>query len=161
VNGRFPVNPTIDWRGHEGLKWLGCGRSGFAQRQAPNGALSCGTPKSGVPDGDTRIGFQALHLVATVIATGIDAGDRRPGRRLGHPPSETTETLRVAATRRLLLREGMPGRGLIFTEEQASGSTLPRWLARWAMTGQAPAAVSTGLSPNAERDCGRAQPGAR
>jgi transposase len=69
-----------------------------------------------------------LLLVATVI----DACAYRPGRRLGHPPAET---IRVVATLRRFLREGTPWRSLAATEDQASGSTLRRALARWAATG--------------------------
>jgi transposase len=73
--------------------------------------------------------FKLLHLIATVI----DACDHhRPGRGPGHPP---TETIRVVATLRRFLREGTPWRGLIATEDQASGSTLRRCLMRWARTG--------------------------
>jgi hypothetical protein len=71
--------------------------------------------------------FRLLHLIATVI----DACDRPPDRGPGHPP---TETIRVVATLRRFLREGTPWRGLTATEEQASGSTLRRCLARWAET---------------------------
>ena len=39
------------------------------------------------------------------------------------------------ATLRRSLREGTPWRGLTATEDQASGSTLRRWLARWAEAG--------------------------
>jgi transposase len=72
--------------------------------------------------------FRLLHLIATVI----DACDRPPGRGPGHPP---TETIRVVATLRRFLREGTAWRGLTATEDQASGSTLRRCLARWAETG--------------------------
>ena len=73
--------------------------------------------------------FKLLHLIATVI----DACDHpRPGRGPGHPP---TETIRVVATLRRFLREGTPWRGLIATEDHASGSTLRRRLMRWARTG--------------------------
>jgi transposase len=72
--------------------------------------------------------FKLLHLIATVI----DACDQLPGRGPGHPP---TETIRVVATLRRFLREGTPWRGLTATEDQASGSTLRRCLARWAETG--------------------------
>jgi hypothetical protein len=71
--------------------------------------------------------FRLLHLIATVI----DACDRPPDRGPGHPP---TETIRVVATLRRFLREGTPWRSLTATEEQASGSTLRRCLARWAET---------------------------
>jgi transposase len=72
--------------------------------------------------------FRLLHLIATVI----DACDRPPGRGPGHPPSET---IRVVAALRRFLREGTPWRGLRAAEDQASGSTLRRCLARWAGTG--------------------------
>src|SRR3712207_4397640 len=72
--------------------------------------------------------FRLLHLIATVI----DACGPRRGRGPGHPP---TETIRAVATLRRFLREGTPWRALMATEEQASGSTLRRCLARWAETG--------------------------
>jgi transposase len=72
--------------------------------------------------------FRLSHLVATAI----DVCERRPGRGPGHPP---TETIRVVAALRRFLREGTPWRGLTATEDQASGSTLRRRLARWARTG--------------------------
>jgi transposase len=71
--------------------------------------------------------FRLLHLIATVI----DACDRPADRGPGHPP---TETIRVVTTLRRFLREGTPWRSLTATEEQASGSTLRRCLARWAET---------------------------
>ncbi len=73
---------------------------------------------------DVRI----LRLIATVI----DYCDppREGGR--GHPP---TETIRVLATLRRFLREGTPWRSLTATAAQASGSTLRRWLTRWARMG--------------------------
>ncbi len=70
--------------------------------------------------------FRLLHL----IATAIDACDP-PGSEPGRPPAGTT---RVVATLRRFLREGTPWRGLTATEDQASGSTLRRCLARWAET---------------------------
>jgi transposase len=72
--------------------------------------------------------FRISHLVATVI----DACGRPKSRGRGHPP---TATVRVVAALRRFLREGTPWRGLISTEDQASGSTLRRCLARWAETG--------------------------
>ena len=72
--------------------------------------------------------FRLLHLITTVI----DACDRPADRGPGHPP---TETIRVVTTLRRFLREGTPWRSLTATEEQASGSTLRRCLARWAETG--------------------------
>ena len=71
--------------------------------------------------------FRLLHLIATVI----DACDRPADRGPCHPP---TETIRVVTTLRRFLREGTPWRSLTATEEQASGSTLRRCLARWAET---------------------------
>lgn len=75
--------------------------------------------------------FRLLHLVSTVI----DTCDRQPERGPGHPP---TKTFRVVATLRRFLREGTPWRGLVATEDQASGATLRRCLARWASTGVLP-----------------------
>jgi transposase len=72
--------------------------------------------------------FRLLHLIASVI----DACDQQPARQPGHPP---TETIRVVATLRRFLREGAPWRCLTATDNQASGSTLRRCLARWAGTG--------------------------
>jgi len=73
---------------------------------------------------DARI----LGLIATVVA--CCEGRREPGP--GHPPAET---VRVLATLRQFLREGTPWRSLRATEAKASGSTLRRWLERWARTG--------------------------
>ena len=73
---------------------------------------------------DVRI----LRLIATVIAF---CDPPREGCR-GHPPAET---VRVLATLRRFLREGTPWRSLTATEAQVSGSTLRRWLTRWAQTG--------------------------
>ena len=73
---------------------------------------------------DVRI----LRLIATVIE--VCDPPREGGR--GHPP---TETIRVLATLRRFLREGTPWRSLTATAAQASGSTLRRWLTRWAETG--------------------------
>jgi transposase len=75
--------------------------------------------------------FRLLHLIATVI----DACDRPRGRAPGHP---ATATIRVVATLRRFLREGTPWRGLRATEDQASGSTLRRCMARWGETGLLP-----------------------
>jgi transposase len=72
--------------------------------------------------------FRLLHLVATVI----DACDRKTEPGPGHPP---TETIRVVSTLRRFLREGTPWRALTATKDQASGATLRRCLARWAATG--------------------------
>ena len=73
---------------------------------------------------DVRI----LRLIATVIDS---CGPPREGGR-GHPRAET---VRVLATLRRFLREGTPWRSLTATEDQVSGSTLRRWLTRWAQTG--------------------------
>jgi transposase len=75
--------------------------------------------------------FRLFQLIATVI----DACSPQPRRRPGHPP---TDTIRTVATLRLFLREGTPWRSLAATEDQASGSTLRRCLARWAETGLLP-----------------------
>ena len=73
---------------------------------------------------DVRI----LRLIATVIEF---CDPPREGGR-GHPPAET---IRVLATLRRFLREGTPWRSLTATADQASGSTLRRWLTRWARMG--------------------------
>ena len=73
---------------------------------------------------DVRI----LRLIATVI----DHCGRPSAGGRGRP---RTETVRVLAALRRFLREGTPWRSLAATEDQASGSTLRRWLARWAETG--------------------------
>ncbi len=73
--------------------------------------------------------FRILHLVAAVMDA---CGQPRCRGRGGHPP---TATIRVLAALRRFLREGTPWRSLTATEDQASGSTLRRCLARWAETG--------------------------
>lgn len=73
---------------------------------------------------DVRI----LRLIATVI----DYCDPPREGSPGHPPAET---IRVLRTLRRFLREGTPWRSLIATAAQASGSTLRRWLTRWAWMG--------------------------
>jgi transposase len=73
---------------------------------------------------DSRI----LRLIATVIEF---CDPPQEGAR-GHPPAET---IRVLATLRRFLREGTPWRSLTATAVQASGSTLRRWLTRWARIG--------------------------
>jgi transposase len=83
---------------------------------------------SGAQTGTAALDFRLLHLIATVI----DACDRPSERGPGHPP---TETIRVVATLRRFLREGTPWRGLVASEDQASGSTLRRALTRWTGTG--------------------------
>jgi transposase len=72
--------------------------------------------------------FRILALIATVVE--CCEGRREPGP--GHPP---TEIVRVLATLRQFLREGTPWRSLRATKDKASGSTLRRWLTRWAETG--------------------------
>jgi transposase len=72
--------------------------------------------------------IRILGLIATVIE--ICAPPRESGR--GHPP---TDTVRVLRTLRRFLREGTPWRSLTATRDQASGSTLRRWLTSWAETG--------------------------
>src|SRR3954452_476613 len=83
---------------------------------------------SGTSDKDTSLDFRLLNLIATVI----EACEHPRSSRRGHPP---TATIRVLATLRRFLREGTPWRGLVATEDRASGSTLRRCLARWAETG--------------------------
>ncbi len=69
-----------------------------------------------------------LDLIATVIECCGQPRERGPG----HPRAET---VRVLATLRQFLREGTPWRSLRATEDKASGSTLRRWLERWARRG--------------------------
>ena len=57
--------------------------------------------------------------------------DGQNEQRRGHPRAET---VRVLATLRRFLREGTPWRSLRASDEEASGSTLRRTLARWAET---------------------------
>src|SRR3954449_2530099 len=70
--------------------------------------------------------------ILDVIATVIERLEGPRGTGPGHPP---TETVRVLATLRRFLREGTPWRSLRATKDKASGSTLRRWLTRWAETG--------------------------
>jgi transposase len=72
--------------------------------------------------------FRLLNLLAEVIA----CCEVPPQAGPGHPRSET---VRVLATLRRFLREGTPWRSLRASAGQASGSTLRRFLARWAETG--------------------------
>src|SRR3982751_4250555 len=76
----------------------------------------------------TEVDRRILDLVATVVERCEVPGEPGPG----HPPSET---VRVLATLRRFLREGTPWRSLRASPGQASGSTLRRFLARWAETG--------------------------
>ncbi len=72
--------------------------------------------------------IRLLRLIATVIEF---CAPPQEGAR-GPPPAETVRVLR---TLRRFLREGPPWRSLTATAAQASGSTLRRWLTRWAETG--------------------------
>ena len=72
--------------------------------------------------------IRILRLIATVLEF---CDPPRAGSR-SHPPADT---LRVLRTLRRFLREGTPWRSLTATDAQASGSTLRRWLTRWAETG--------------------------
>ena len=72
--------------------------------------------------------IRVLRLIATVIEVCEPPRAHGPG----HPPAET---VRVLATLRRFLREGTPWRSLTATDTQASGSTLRRWLTRWARMG--------------------------
>jgi transposase len=72
-----------------------------------------------------------MRLVATVI----DCCEPPHGPGRGRPPGET---IRVLAPLRRFLREATPWRSLTATKDQASGSTLRRWLARWAQLGVLP-----------------------
>lgn len=74
------------------------------------------------------VDLRVLDLIATVIE-GCD-GPREP--RPGHPPAAT---MRVLATLRRFLREGTPWRSLTASAGRVSGSTLRRWLERWARRG--------------------------
>src|SRR3954452_9433298 len=69
--------------------------------------------------------FRLLDLIAELIV----ACEPPPKGGPGHPRSEI---VRVVATLRRFLREGLPWRSLRATVEQASGSTLRRLLAFWA-----------------------------
>jgi transposase len=72
--------------------------------------------------------FRMLDLIATVMTCCEEPRAAGPG----HPRAET---VRVLATLRRFLREGMPWRSLKATEDMVSGSTLRRALGRWARTG--------------------------
>jgi len=69
--------------------------------------------------------FRLLDLIAELIV----ACEPPPKRGPGHPRSEI---VRVVATLRRFLREGLPWRSLRATVEQVSGATLRRFLAYWA-----------------------------
>jgi hypothetical protein len=68
------------------------------------------------------VDFRLLDLIADLIV----ACEPPPKGGPGHPRSEI---VRVVATLRRFLREGLPWRSLRATVEQASGSTLRRFLA--------------------------------
>lgn len=103
-------------------------------RWFPDRASGRSTPR--IPYLRDRLGAAALDFrLFQLVATVIDACSPQPGRQPGHPP---TETIRVVATLRRFLREGTPWRSLAATKEQASGSTLRRYLTRWAETGLLP-----------------------
>jgi transposase len=69
--------------------------------------------------------FRLLDLIADLIV----ACEPPPNGGPGHPRSAI---VRVVATLRRFLREGLPWRSLRATVEQVSGSTLRRFLAYWA-----------------------------
>ncbi|MFL5253974.1 MAG: hypothetical protein ACJ8AI_13975, partial [Rhodopila sp.] len=69
--------------------------------------------------------FRLLDLIADLIVACEPPPKHGPG-----PPRG--EIVRVVATLRRFLREGLPGRSLRATLEQASGSTLRRFVAFWA-----------------------------
>src|ERR671938_714933 len=69
--------------------------------------------------------FRLLDLIADLIV----ACEPPPKGGPGHPRSAI---VRVIATLRRFLREGLPWRSLRATVEQVSGSTLRRFLAFWA-----------------------------
>jgi transposase len=69
-----------------------------------------------------------LDLVATVV----ECCEEPPQKGPGHP---RTEIVLVLTTLRQFLREGTPWRSLRASASQASGSTLRRFLRRWAEHG--------------------------
>src|SRR5205085_9774682 len=71
---------------------------------------------------ENMLDFGVLDLIAELIV----ACEPPPKHGPGHPRSEI---VRVVATLRRFLREGLPWRSLRATVEQASGSTLRRFLA--------------------------------
>jgi transposase len=72
--------------------------------------------------------FRILAMIATAMEACMGPNERRRG----HPPAAT---VRVLATLRQFLREGMPWRSLRASAEKVSGSTLRRHLDRWAEQG--------------------------
>ena len=77
---------------------------------------------------EEHMDYRLLDLIATVIA----CCEPCPVNGPGHPRSAT---VRVLATLRQFLREGSPWRSLRARIDQVSGSTLRRFLTRWAETG--------------------------
>jgi len=77
---------------------------------------------------ENGLDFKLLNLLAEIIA----CCELPPEGGPGHPRSATVHVL---ATLRRFLREGTPWRSLRASSGQASGSTLRRFLARWAETG--------------------------
>jgi hypothetical protein len=71
------------------------------------------------------LNFRPLDLIAQLIATCEALSNGGPG----HPHSPT---VRVVATLRRFLRDGLPWCSLCPGADQASGSTLQRFLACWA-----------------------------
>jgi transposase len=69
--------------------------------------------------------------ILDLLATVVECCEDPRGRKVGHPPAGT---VRVLSSLRRFLREGTPWRSLTATADQASGSTLRRWLTRWAET---------------------------
>src|SRR4051812_49893753 len=103
--------------------------------------------------------FRLLDLIADLIVV----CEPPPKGGPGHPRSEI---VRVVATLRRFLREGLPWRSLRATIEQASGSTLRRFLAFWgekAVLGQGHALLVAMLrgnpTPIPDSGSGRAQRG--
>ena len=78
-------------------------------------------PISGVCSDGTALNTRILDLIATVIEYCEPPHTPAPG----HPPMQT---VRMLATLRRFLREGMPWRSLRARKGQASGSTLRRAL---------------------------------
>src|SRR4051812_402990 len=74
---------------------------------------------------ENMLDFRLLDLIAELIV----ACEPPPKRGPGHPRSAL---VRVIATLRRFLREGLPWRSLRATIEQVSGSTLWRFLASLA-----------------------------
>jgi hypothetical protein len=73
------------------------------------------------------VDVRLLDLIARVIACCEPPSTDGPGQ-------PRSATVRVVATLRRFLREGSPWRSLRASTEQVSGSTLRRYLTRWAET---------------------------